>query len=129
MSDDNFERHETPSEFLDHWNNSFRQTIRQPFDEYQALMSCVPFQEPLPSVVERLPAREAINDAIDALTPFEQWIFNSLVMERLSLRGLADQLQVPKTTIASIRDRIFAKLRTELEDNPVIQEVLERMSR
>lgn len=96
-----------------------------PFTPLEALMGSD--GNPPMSTLEMIALREVINDAIeDVLTPLELWVFNALFVERKSLRKLAKELSIPKTTIARIRDRSTEKLRTALKTEPLIQEYLER---
>jgi DNA-directed RNA polymerase specialized sigma24 family protein len=123
MNDDKFRRHETPMDVSAYW---LKRDL--PINEYQALMEAAPHEEAGVSVMERLKVREALADAIDALTPLEVWVFNALVIEGLSLRKVAQQLSIGKTTVAVYRDSIFNKLRSELESNPDVQSVLKGIS-
>ena len=88
---------------------------------FAALMQCAPGEEPQTSQEELLPLRDVIEDALDVLDPRERWVFNAIIVERMSLRALGRQLQIPKTTVARIRDRAAEHLRKALEDNPEIQ--------
>jgi len=78
-------------------------------------------------VIGLLPLRDIIEDAIqESLTDLERWVWNSLVVELMSLRQLERQISIPKTTLARIRDRAQRKLRDALQDHPIIQEYLEQ---
>lgn len=111
-----FERRETPFDGFAWWADR-----RVPETPIEALMRCGPFEEPAVSREELLAVREVLADAFDVLTDEEVWVFNALVIERLSLRTVARQISTPKTTIARIRDRAICKLRSELEDDAVIR--------
>lgn len=90
-------------------------------------METLPLEEPLVSKAERYRLREIVNEAIDeTLEPIELWVFNALFVEKKSLRTVGSELQIPKTTIARIRDRGTHKLRDVLSQHPLIQEYLER---
>jgi DNA-directed RNA polymerase specialized sigma subunit len=56
------------------------------------------------------------------LEPEEVWLLNALLFERLSLRDVEYVLGIPKTTVARKRDKVLAKLRQTLEDNPYVRE-------
>lgn len=98
---------------------------RRPENEFQALMECAPFEEPDVSRDERLELRDVIVDALDNLTDQEQWIFDSLFVRRLSLRQLATEINMPKTTVARWRDRLLQRLREKLVNEPQIVNYLE----
>ena len=72
----------------------------RPTTEMQALMESPPFTEPEVSRLERLELRDVICDALDDLDEQEQWIFDALFVRRLSLRELAAEIAMPKTTVA-----------------------------
>lgn len=93
----------------------------------EALMEAEP-QGPIEfSQIELLSLREVLQDAIEeALTAEEAWVFNALIVERLSVRQLGRQISVPKTTITRIRDRALGKLREHLLEQPAIRDYLER---
>lgn len=102
---------------------------RRPENEFQALMECAPFEEPAVSRDERLELRDVIVDAIDDLDEQEQWIFDALFVRRLSLRQLASEINMPKTTVARWRDRLLLRLTEKLENEPMIAEYLEGAQR
>ena len=96
-----------------------------PFTPSEALMASE--GSPVISVLEMIALREVINEAIDTvLTPLELWVFNAIFIEQKSLRKLAKELSIPKTTIARIRDKSTEKLRLVLQEETLIQEYLER---
>jgi DNA-directed RNA polymerase specialized sigma subunit len=109
----------------------------------QALMEAAVGAEPETSSIEMLALREAIVDAIDALSERDQWIFNALFIEpgervtspqgfspsdtgHKSLRQVAAELGLSKTQIARERDRILEELQAALIDNPAVQAHLKR---
>jgi DNA-directed RNA polymerase specialized sigma24 family protein len=110
-----FDRHEVPFDGFTWWADQTR-----PESPTQALMQCGPDDIPMISAQELIGVREAIGSAFDVLTPKEVWVFNALVIERLSLRTVANQICTPKTTVARIRDRATRKLRAALEDDPEV---------
>ncbi len=95
------------------------------FSPLEALIACAPAQEPEESVLEQLALREALADALDSLEEDDRWIFDMLVVVRLSLRFVGLVIGMPKTTVARRRDRIIADLRQRLLDHPVIKERLD----
>lgn len=97
----------------------------RPTNEYDALMRCAAHEEPESSREERLVLREPISDAIDSLTEEERWIFDALFVRRASLRELAREIAVPKTTVARRRDALLVTLREKLQSDPFVVEYLE----
>lgn len=98
---------------------------RRPETDWQALMEAEPFDEPEVSRFERLELRDVIADAIDELDEQERWIFDALFVRRLSLREVAREISMPKTTVARWRDRMKGVLIAKLESEPKIIEYLE----
>ena len=76
------------------------------------------------SGVDRTALHELVFNAYDTLEGIELWIVNALLFEKLSLRDVEYILGIPKTTVARKRDKILDKLKTYLEDHPVIKEYL-----
>jgi DNA-directed RNA polymerase specialized sigma subunit len=92
----------------------------------EALMVCFPLDEPEESVLEQLLLREALADALDSLEEDDRWIFDMLIVVRLSLRFVGRVIGIPKTTLARRRDRIIADLQEQLFDNPVVKERVDK---
>ena len=95
------------------------------FSPLEALIACAPSQEPEESVLEQLALRDVLADALDSLEEDDRWIFDMLIVVRLSLRFVGLVIGMPKTTVARRRDRIIADLRQRLLDHPVIKERLD----
>jgi DNA-directed RNA polymerase specialized sigma subunit len=85
-------------------------------------MSCPPSEDPEESVLEQISLRNAVADALDNLEEDDRWIFDMLIVVRLSLRFVGRVVGVPKTTLARRRDRIVADLQEQLLENPVVRE-------
>lgn len=118
-------RKELPAEYW--FFDEISKSQNAPENPIQALMETLPLEEPQVSKIERYRLREIVNEAIDeTLEPVELWVFNALFVEKKSLRTVGSELQIPKTTIARIRDRSTHKLRDVLSQHPLIQEYLER---
>ncbi len=96
----------------------------RPDNEFESLMQAAPGMVPDPSRDELLPLRDILQDAIEKLTPREQWIFDSLTSRRLSLRACARELGLSKTHIQRERDAIFLKLRTHLIESEEVRSYL-----
>ena len=84
-------------------------------------MSCPPSEDPEESVLEQLSLRDAVADALDNLEEDDRWIFDMLIVVRLSLRFVGRVIGMPKTTVARRRDRIIADLRQRLAADPVVK--------
>lgn len=97
----------------------------RPVNEYDAVMRCAPHEEPEVSAEERLELRDLIVDAIDELDEQQRWIFDALFVRRASLRGLAREINVPKTTLARWRDSLLVTLREKLGCDPAVADYLE----
>jgi len=92
------------------------------FSPIEALMSCPPAEDPVESVLEQIALREALADALDNLEEDDRWIFDMLIVVRLSLRFVGRVVGLPKTTLARRRDTIVAGLQEQLLENPVVRE-------
>jgi DNA-directed RNA polymerase specialized sigma subunit len=114
-----YKKYETPQS-----TPTWEKSSTRPDTPYQSLMEAAPFQPTDISVVEMLEAKEALADAFDTLTAEEQWVLNSLVIEKMSIRELGNQIGAPKTTMARIRDKALGKMRDSLSDNPAILNLL-----
>ena len=93
----------------------------RPISPIEALMSCAPSEEPEESVMEQLSLRDTLADALDTLDDDERWIFDMLVVVRLSLRFVGRVVGIPKTTLARRRDKIIEKLQAQLLEHPIVQ--------
>ena len=100
---------------------------QRPMTDTQALMELAPFQESwTPSLEATAHLKELIGQAIDDLSPEDRWIFNALIVERLSLRGAGRILGIPKTSLARRRDKIRRELMARLIESERVQEWLKR---
>jgi len=70
--------------------------------------------------------KEALADAIEALSEEDQWSINCLLIEGLSLRVTGRVLGIPKTSLARRRDRIKRRLMLLLMDSPDVRRHLSR---
>jgi DNA-directed RNA polymerase specialized sigma24 family protein len=99
----------------------------RPMTNIEELMELAPFQDSWsPSLEATADLKELIGQAIDDLTPEDKWIFNALIVERLSLRGAGRILGIPKTSLARRRDRIRRELMAKLIKSKPIEEWLKR---
>jgi DNA-directed RNA polymerase specialized sigma24 family protein len=100
---------------------------QRPMTDTQALMELAPFQDSwTPSLEATAHLKELIGQAIDDLSPEDRWIFNALIVERLSLRAAGRILGIPKTSLARRRDKIRRELMTGLIESELVQEWLKR---
>ena len=90
----------------------------------QALQQASPFSAPRLSKEESTARHEVVLDALETLEDWELWLLNAVLFERMSLRQIEYVMGIPKTTVARKRDKILDKLKTYLEDHPVIKEYL-----
>jgi len=98
-------------------------TENVPLTELAALQEAGP-NEPERSQEERAALQEIVLDSLSVLSEEEAWLLNALLFERLSLREVQRAIGIPKTTVARYRDKILAKLRVALADNPAIRDYL-----
>mgnify|MGYP003153501608 FL=1 len=90
----------------------------------QALQQASPFSEPRLSKEESATRQEVVLNALESLEDWELWLLNAVLFERMSLRQIEYVMGIPKTTVARKRDKILNKLKTCLENDPVIKEYL-----
>ena len=99
----------------------------RPTSEIESLMQLAPHREAiLPSIESTQAVKEIVGKIIDDLSDEDRWIFNALVVGRLSLRGAGRILGIPKTSLARRRDKIRRELMAKLIKCKPIQEWLER---
>ena len=99
----------------------------RPTSEIESLMQLAPHREAiLPSIESTQAVKEIVGKIIDDLSDEDRWIFNALVVERLSLRGAGRILGIPQTSLARRRDKIRRELMAKLIKCKPIQEWLER---
>jgi len=101
------------------WSNS----DGLPETELIALQESGP-NEPKRSQEERMALQETVLDSLSILSAEEAWLLNALLFERLSLRQIERSIGIPKTTVARYRDKVLAKLRDALANDPGIQDYL-----
>lgn len=93
----------------------------RPDNPWVALMEAMPGQEIETSRDELLPLRDILQDAIEKLTPREQWIFDALTTRRLSIRQLGRELSLSKSQIHREGEAIKMKLRTILIEHEEVR--------
>ena len=99
----------------------------RPTSNVESLMELAPFQDPILIPLETTASiKELLGEVIDDLSAEDRWIFNALVVERLSLREAGRILGIPKTSLARRRDKIRRELMTKLIDSEHIREWLKR---
>ena len=83
--------------------------------EMEALQRAAPHEEPVIARKEILWIREQIEETAQrVLSPRELWIFNGIVIERLSMRAVGRQLGLSKTHVWRIYHRAIQRLRRAL---------------
>lgn len=113
-----------PIEFAWLFTRAGAKKPKQPETATHALLESKPHEPIRISAEERLELREIVAGALESLTEEEIWIMNALLFERLSLREAGYILQIPKTTLARRRDKIFKKLEKALIQEPLVKEYL-----
>jgi DNA-directed RNA polymerase specialized sigma subunit len=94
----------------------------------EALMQCAPGDEPSAAQGDLYPLREIIQDALeDILTERERFIFDAIVVERVSYRALAERLSLSKSQVHRIQEANRNRLAAHLINNPKIRQHLEGM--
>lgn len=79
-------------------------------------MEAAPFEEPERSVEEGLLLREAIADAVEALPPRQQWIFEARHYRGMSIRQIAAELNLAKSYV----DRLLKQAIATLAQDPIL---------
>jgi DNA-directed RNA polymerase specialized sigma24 family protein len=82
-------------------------------------------ERPLPSLEATAALREALADAIEELSPEEQFIIERLLIEGLSLRHTGWMMNIPKTTLARVRDKVRERLMLKIVDYEHIRHWIE----
>lgn len=88
----------------------------------QALMEAAPGDEPLTSLEEVQPLREAVAECLALTDPHTRFVMEAVHSERLSFRQLADRLGVSKSQAHRDYRAAEADIRALLSAHPVIQE-------
>lgn len=93
----------------------------RPLTETEAIMQLAPHEDaPTPSLLETIALKEAVGDAVAGLDDEDEWIFNALFIEQLSLRTAGRVLGIPKTSLARRRDYIRRQLMATLSESPAV---------
>jgi len=96
----------------------------RPDTALEALMRAAPHEPIDASGEELLPLREIICDAIDELSEEEQYLFNMLYSERLSVREIGYRLALSKSNVTRQRDKLNVKMQHLLQRHPTIRRYL-----
>jgi RNA polymerase sigma factor (sigma-70 family) len=97
---------------------------RLPDNPMQALMEAAPGYEPVESLEELQPLREAVADCIDALDEQDRYVIDAVNSERATLQELGDRLGVSRMHASRLRDQAFTRLRVLMAEHPVIRQRL-----
>jgi len=119
---------ELPTDAIDDWWVEANNAVHTHRDatELEKMMQEAPGQErPLPSLEATAALREALADAIEELSPEEQFIIERLLIEGLSLRHTGWMMSIPKTTLARIRDKVRERLMSKIVDYEHIRHWIE----
>ncbi len=93
-----------------------------PLTDTQAIMEALPHEEPLRAFQHASKYEMPIKEVLITLEDWELEIVMLLAFEQLSLRVAGRILGIPKTTLARKRDKIYARLKSQLEENSIIWE-------
>jgi len=96
----------------------------RPATAWEALMQCAPGEEPDTAQDDLYPLREIIQDCIEFLTEREQYIFNAIVVERLSYRALSQRMNLSKSQVHRIQLANIQQLRSMLLAHESIRQYL-----
>ncbi len=113
-----FNPHGTPD--IERYGPPVAHSQQTPFNIYEALMRSRPHEEAEEAQEELLPLREVLQDAIDNLGERDRWVIDALVVRRISMRALARELGVTKSTIGRWRDKALRELRGVLASEPLV---------
>jgi len=89
-------------------------------------METRPHEEAQPSIESLLPIRQILADAFDQLGERDQWIINSILIERKSIRRTAKDLSLAKSHVDRLYKKALTQLRTIVIDHPNIMLYLGR---
>lgn len=92
----------------------------------EAIMQAPPHMEPLTSREEMLPLRNVLADALEQLEPHERWVFERAVIERQSIRSIAADLSVGKSTADRYKQQAIQRLQQLLEGDERIIDYLKQ---
>lgn len=84
-------------------------------------MEAMPLEEPVESVMELQPLREAVAQCIDQLNEQDKWIIEALMSESLSLQQLAERMGITKTHVWRLRNKAYDKLHRIMITHPIIR--------
>lgn len=97
---------------------------RLPDNPIQALMEAAPGDEPVESLEELQPLREAVADCLDSLSEHDRFVIDALNTERVTLQELGDRLGVSRMHASRLREQAFDRLRRLMAEHPVIRQRL-----
>lgn len=103
-----------------------RRIKRRALTDMQALMEAKPHDPIEPSIESLLPIRQVLADAFDQLDERDQWIINSILIERKSIRRTGKDLSLAKSHIDRLYKKALNKIKLIIADNPEVATYLER---
>lgn len=95
--------------------------LRLPDNPMQALMEAAPGYEPVESLEELQPLREAVADCLDALSEHDRYVIDALNTERVTLQELGDRLGVSRMHASRLREQAFGRLKVLMVEHPIIR--------
>ena len=96
----------------------------QPDNEYEAMMSAMPFHEPEMPSENLMELRDRVAEYVEQLEPRLQWIINGIISEGKSLQDIAEELAYTKTHIWRLRNQAFEELRNLMSADTVIRKAV-----
>lgn len=95
-----------------------------PINEYDALMSTMPHEEPYDFQDGLMDLRDRVAHYLEQLDPRLQWIVNGIINEGKSLQDIADEMSFTKTHIWRLRNQAFEELRKIMSTDTTIRKAV-----
>ena len=103
-----------------------RRIKRRALTDMQALMEAKPHEPIEPSVESLLPLRDILAVSFAELSERDQWIVNSILIERKSIRRTGKDLSLAKSHVDRLYKKALTKMREMIIDDPNIMLYLGR---
>ena len=103
-----------------------RRIERRALTDMQALMEAKPHEPIEPSIESLLPLRDILAVSFAELSERDQWIVNSILIERKSIRRTGKDLSLAKSHVDRLYKKALAQMREMIIDDPNIMLYLGR---
>lgn len=90
-----------------------------PYSGLQSLMETRPHEEPRATLADAMDLREILADAVDALDARQKWVFEATHYRGMSVRQIAAEMSIGKSTVNNIYHDACATLAEWLQNNGV----------